>query len=100
MRYADKYGYYELNPFNGSNQIVISNHAFIYPEFRGRGFGSEQHAERLRKAKYLGYNYIICTVIKENEIERHILRKNNWAFLSEFYNTESGNVVRLYGRQL
>ena len=62
MRFSDQYGFYELNPFPGSNQVVVSNHAFIFPKFRGKGFGKIQHMERLIKARELGYDLIVCTV--------------------------------------
>ena len=55
MRFANEFGFYELNPFPGSNQIVVSNHAFIYGPWRGQGKGIQQHKERLAKAKELGY---------------------------------------------
>lgn len=100
MRYGDKYGFYELNPFPGCNQIVVSNHAFIYPEFRGKGFGKLQHIERLEKAKELGYNYIICTVSRGNLQELHMLQMNCWVDLTWFKNTESDHTVAIWGRDL
>lgn len=100
MRYADQFGFYELNPFPGCNQIVVSNHAFIYPEYRGKGYGKKQHIERLNKARELGYNAIICTVSKENEIELKMLEKNDWKFCYNFWNQETGNLVAVYMRQL
>jgi hypothetical protein len=58
MRYADERGtgFYELNPFPGCNQIVVSNHAFIYPAYRnggwdGKKYGQLQHKERLRNSE-------------------------------------------------
>ena len=96
MRFADKFGFYELNPFPGSNQIVISNHAFIKPEFRGQGLGKIQHLERLRKAKDLGYDLIICTVREDNYVEKHILGKFNWAFMRRFRSSETDHLVEMW----
>lgn len=84
----------------GCNQIVVSNHAFVRPELRGQGIGQKQHKERLDKAKELGYDYIICTVREDNKAEVHILEKNGWSELSWFVNSETGNKVLIYGRQL
>lgn len=100
MRYADEYGWYELNPFPGSNQIVVSNHAFIRPEFRGQGLGHKQHRERLQKAKALGYDLIICTVRTDNVVERHILLKNGWTFIQRFRSTETNHELDLFTRRL
>jgi len=97
MRYADEHGFYELNPFPGCNQVVVSNHAFIYPQHRGKGWGSEQHRHRLQMAKHLGYNYMICTVKETNEPELHILRTHGWRKLDVFLNTETENNLELWG---
>lgn len=98
MRFADKHGFYELNPFPGCNQIVVSNHAFIYPEFRGKGYGVRQHVDRLRKAQELGYDMIICTVRDDNAPELHILKKFEWTFLTSFISTETGHLVQMWSK--
>jgi len=100
VRFSDEHGFYELNPFPGNNQIVVSNHAFIYPSHRNRGFGKVQHEQRLAKARELGYNYILCTVNKENDVECHILEKNGWHMFDGFLNLETDNYVGIWGRYL
>jgi GNAT superfamily N-acetyltransferase len=100
MRFADKFGFYELNPMPGCNQVVISNHAFIYPEFRGKGLGQKQHQERLDKARELGYNYILCTVQLGNKAEEAILKKNGWSVFATFLNKETQHNVEIYGKSL
>lgn len=100
MRYSSTKGFYELNNFPGCNQVVVSNHTFIYKEKRGKGYGSIQHKERLAKASSLGYDYIICTVKVNNKIEIEILEKNGWKRLDTFYNTETDNDIYIYGRKL
>lgn len=100
MRFSNQWGWYELNPFPGSNQIVVSNHAFIYPEFRGTGKGQEQHVERLKQAKSLGYDIIMCTVRTDNVVERHILLKNGWGFLQRFRSTETGHELDIFSKRL
>lgn len=100
MRYANTYGFYELNPFPGCNQIVVSNHAFIYPEHRGHGHGKRQHTERLAMAKWLGYDLMLCTVRADNEAELHILRINNWIVERDFISKETGHKVQLWSRNL
>lgn len=100
MRYANDNGFYELNPFPGCNQIVVSNHSLVYKHKRGNGIGSKEHTDRLAKIKFLGYDYVICTVKSDNAPQRHILEKNEWRQLDSFTNSETGNLVFLYGKQV
>lgn len=98
MRFATPFGYYELNPFPGCNQIVVSNHSFVSLKVRGQGIGKRQHAARLDHIRQLGYNYTICTVKASNEAQLRILTAANWKRLDEFYNTETENTVYIYGK--
>ena len=101
MRYADLYGgFYELNPFPGCNQIVVSNHSWVAPEQRGKGLGDLIHKERLEHAKTLGYDYVICTVKADNVPQIKILEKNGWTLLDSFINRETTNQVLIYGREV
>lgn len=101
MRYEDGIGgFFELNPFPGCNQIVVSNHSWIPPEQRGQGKGTVIHKERLQKIRLLGYDYAICTVKATNEAQINILNRNGWKCLDEFLNRETGNVVLIFGRKM
>lgn len=100
MRFANDFGYCELNPFPGCNQIVVSNHAFIYPQHRGKGHGNDNHKLRVERAKFMGYDYLLCTVRATNGPELAILKKNGFKELDEFTNTETGNRVKIFGKQL
>ena len=100
MRFANEFGYCELNTFPGCNQIVVSNHAFIYPVKRNMGHGKENHKLRIERAKFMGYDYLICTVKADNKAELMILNKNNFKELDEFLNTETGNLVKIFGKKL
>lgn len=101
MRHSDGIGgFYELNPFPGCNQIVVSNHSWIPPEKRGKGFGDQIHKERLAHIKLLGYDYAICTVKSDNIPQIRILEKNGWRWLDNFFNGETGNSVYIYGRKM
>ena len=100
MRFSDQYGFYELNPFPGCNQICVSNHAFIYRGWRGAGKGQIQHQERLIKARELGYDFIVCTVKTDNEKEKHILEKYGWSRMAFFVNSETENQIEFWGKKL
>ena len=101
MRHIDGHGgFYELNPFPGCNQIVVSNHSWIPPEKRGKGFGDKVHKDRLHMINLLGYDYAICTVKMDNIPQIRILEKNGWKLLDNFFNRETGNSVYIYGRKM
>jgi len=99
MRYETQSGgFYELNPFPGCNQIVVSNHAFLPKDMRERGRGSREHSDRLEKIESLGYDYAVCTVKSDNLAQIKILEKNLWKHLDTFYNRETENTIHLFGR--
>jgi L-amino acid N-acyltransferase YncA len=100
MRFANENGYCELNPFPGNSQIVVSNHAFIYPDKRGKGLGNDNHKLRVERARFLGYDYLICTVKSTNSHELKILEKNGFKELDEFLNTNTGNMNKIFGKPL
>ena len=102
MRYGDEFGFFELNPFPGCNQIVVSNHAFIYPTYRGQGYGQMQHHDRLAQAMRLGYDAVLCTVDEKNVAEIHILTKNDWKRLTQVAipNVQTGHNVDLWLKRL
>lgn len=100
MRFSTPYGFYELNPFPGSNQIVVSNHAFIYPGFRNNGYGKQTALERMQKAQQLGYDYMLCTVRADNPAQLKILRGLGWKELDRFVSTETEHEIILFGRNI
>jgi RimJ/RimL family protein N-acetyltransferase len=99
-RYPSQYGYYEFNTFPGCAQLIVSNHAFIQPDKRGKGFGQEQQRVKLDMAAELGYNCIICTVQASNKVEKHILAKNNWKYCHTFYNTATQCSIEIWVRNV
>lgn len=93
-------GHYELNVFPGCNQLVVSNHSCIYPEYRGKGLGAELAQEKIEVAKEDGFDYMIATVLSTNTAQLKIMEKNGWIKLDTFFNRESGNEVNIFGRRL
>jgi GNAT superfamily N-acetyltransferase len=98
-RYRSPYsGFYELNPFPGCNQLVVSNHAFVEPSDRGKGIGHSAHKDRLDHIKDLGYDAVVCTCVETNFIQVQILNKAGWHRVFRFYNRETMNWVGLWVR--
>lgn len=100
MRFASEIGYYEFNPFPGNSQIIVSNHAVIYPQFRGNGKGTTMAEDRLTTAAQLGFDYMICTIRDDNEPQLKIADKLEYNYLDTFFNTESQTAVQIFGKQL
>lgn len=100
MRFHNEYGFYELNPLPGCNQVVVSNHAFIYHKHRGFGHGARQHEERLQKATEMGYNLIMCTVKSDNVAEIHILKSHGWKRTHTFQSTETLHFLEVWMKTL
>lgn len=100
MRFANEFGYCELSSFPGCSQVVVSNHAYIYPKHRGKGRGRHNHQLRVERATIMGYDYIICTVKASNTPELMILRKEGFKELDTFTNTNTGNTVMVFGKKL
>lgn len=93
-------GHFELEKFPGSNQIAISSHAFIEEEHRGKGYGKAAAEDRVMLARRLGFDYLLCTVVSTNAVQRHILEQLGWSCLDEFDNRVTDNTVCLYGRRV
>jgi hypothetical protein len=100
MRFANKDGFCELNSFPCMSQIVVSNHAFIYPEKRGIGKGTANHKLRTVRAKFMGYDYMMCTVVATNIPQLKIVANEGFKELDEFYNRETCNTVKIFGKKL
>jgi len=58
--------------------LGISHDVFMPIEERGKGLGTKAHEYRLGVAKYLGLNYVLCTVRETNTAQIKILKKFGW----------------------
>ena len=94
-------GHYELTPMPGcTSAVAISHGLFIQPEYRGKGYGSKAHAERLEKAKSLGFQVLIATTKSDNTPEVKILQKYGWKRCREFWNPKTTNTVTFWLKHL
>lgn len=100
MRFSNEFGYCDLNEFPGCSQLIVSNHAFIYKEHRDQGHGDANHKARLKRCKELGYDAVICTVRADNFIERHILQKNEWNKIGEFFSKQTSHIIEIWMKNL
>lgn len=100
MRFSNEFGFCDLNEFPGCSQLVVSNHAFIYPEHRGKGHGSANHERRLERIKDLGYDAAICTVRSTNEPQIKIMEKHGWELIWNFYSRVTQCTIHVYAKRI
>jgi RimJ/RimL family protein N-acetyltransferase len=100
MRLSNQFGFSELDPLPGCSQVVVSHNSVIYKEHRGLGHGTRANKFRIEKAKFLGYDYILCTVDGSNEAQLRILKNNGWKKLDSFDSRKTGHNVIIFGKRL
>jgi L-amino acid N-acyltransferase YncA len=93
-------GYYELNPFPGCNQLVVSNHATIFKAFRNKGYGARAALHRINMAESLGYDAMIATVKDSNTPQKIIMDRMGWSNVFSFENSETDNLIHVYMKNL
>jgi RimJ/RimL family protein N-acetyltransferase len=99
-RFITEYGFYEFNPFPGCNQIVVSNHSFVDPSFRGKGHGTSVARKRLAHANSLGYDLVLATVQAQNTPQIKIMEHLRWKPLVSFVSRVSEKEVILFSNDL
>lgn len=100
MRITTLHSVAELTSFPGCAQIAVSHNAFTLPKYRGQGKGLGSHISRLRIAKDMGYDYMLCTVKADNIAQIKILKNAQWTKLAAFESSYTTNVVELWGKSL
>ena len=100
MRVRTEYGFYELNPFPGCNQIVVSNHSFINEEYRGKGIGTSVAHRRVDHAAGLGYDMMLATVCANNLPQMSIMKAVGWDPLVSFVSRETRHEIVLFSHGL
>jgi L-amino acid N-acyltransferase YncA len=100
MRFSDENGFYEIDNLPGCTQVAVSHNSVIYEEQRGKGHGTKANELRIEKAKFLGYDYILCTVDASNEAQLRILKNNEWNELDSFDSRKTGHHVIIFGKRL
>ena len=100
MKWTCSWVRYALSPFPDCCGLVISHDAWLDKDNRGLGLGTYFHKERLKLMKDLGYSCGICTVLKDNIIERHVLGQNGWKKIHEFKNKRTGNDLEIWVKDI
>ncbi len=75
--------------------FMVSCTAKVEEDYQGRGLGSLMNQFRQDIGRCLGYTSILCTDLKSNEAQRHILKKNGWKDIHEITNKRTNNELYL-----
>lgn len=94
--FSNEYGECDISPMPGCGRIAISNAVQIFPEYRGKGHGRENHKLRIDRMKSMGYQVAIATVVSTNLAEKRILEHENWTKVFEFVSAKTGNTVEFW----
>jgi len=102
MRIRSKDGNHfgDITPLPGCNQVAVSHGVFTVPHMRGVGRGYGYMGERLDRMTELGYDYVLATVIRDNEPQIRLMRRHALQELSSFMSSYSGKEIVLFGRGL
>lgn len=93
-------GQYFLDPMPGCRAVGISHGLYIQPPWRGKGFGSLAHKERLKQAIKDGYEVLICTTQNINKAQTKILARNGWKIARSFLNSKNGHDLTFWIKHL
>lgn len=96
-RHATEFGAYEIDSIPSQRQIGHCHGLFVFPEYRGQGFGLKLKLHQMDTLRRFGYDYATCTVDSQNEKQLKILSKLGWNKLSEFKNDRNGSVTQVWG---
>jgi hypothetical protein len=85
-----------IDELPGCSQIAVFNGVFTPADKRGKGNGTLAHEQRLREAKFLGYDAAMCTVDDANVAEISILEKFKWIKISSYKSSKTGHTVSVW----
>ena len=100
MRFNDFGVIGEIDNLPGCSQIAVFHSVFLPQELRGQGLGHKAHDARLKRARELGYQVAVCTVVGDNHAQRQILKEYGWDLCLHFKSNKTDHYVELYTKEL
>ena len=91
-----KYMIFKLSEFEGCCAILISYNTYISEALRGKGYARLLMYLKKEIARLLGYSYLICTTLKNNSVEKQVLKRTGWKKIKNLYNSRTGNHLEMY----
>lgn len=96
MRYACKYGFFEIDSMPNQPSLALCHSFVVYEEYRGRGHGAELKQRQEDVLIDSGYTAAICTVQSSNTAQLKILNRFNWRQIDLFQDARNGQTVFTY----
>jgi len=91
-----KYMIFKLGELEGCCAILISYNTYISEALRGKGYARLLMDLKKEIARLLGYSYLICTTLKNNSVEKQVLKRTGWKKIKNLYNSRTGNHLEMY----
>lgn len=91
---------FKLTPLKGCRGVAISHGVAISEKYRGKGLGQFLNFWRRVQAMLNHYTVVVCTTVHDNAPQNHILNKNGWRQLGNFYNSRTENEVLVWAFNL
>ena len=86
---------WSMQTLPGCCGICLSNNAFVWGRYHGKGVNTIANKIRIAIAKQAGYGIILCTDRDENTAQRKTLARNGWTDIHQFENPRTGNLVNI-----
>jgi RimJ/RimL family protein N-acetyltransferase len=93
-------GHFELTAMPGCPKVAISHGLNIAVSCRGLGYGRAAMEDRIRQARELGFQLLMCTVVVGNSAQEKIMARYQFRPVSTFDNATTGNKVVLYYKNI
>ena len=99
-RYAIGHAAFEIDSLPSQCQVAICHGFFVDPASRGKGIAHQAKKAQAEILKGLAYDYSICTVMADNQAQKHVLEKAGWECIAEFYSARQDAQIELWGFEI
>jgi L-amino acid N-acyltransferase YncA len=99
-RIATEYGAFEFESLPNQTQVAVTHSMFIEIDMRGQGLGRQLKRLQIQTLKSLKYDYALCTVDGQNEVQQTLLRSLGGEMLKQFSNSKTGGTTQIWGFDL
>ncbi len=91
---------FEIDSLPSQPQVAICHGFFVDPASRGKGIAHQGKKAQAEILKGLAYDYAICTVLADNQAQKHVLERAGWECIAEFYSARQDAQVEIWGHEI
>lgn len=99
-RYAFGPAAFEIDSLPSQCQVAICHGFFVAPASRGKGIAHQAKKAQAETLKGLAYDYAICTVMADNDAQKHVLEKAGWSCVAKFYSSRQDAHIEIWGNEI